>query len=232
VALIPFTQEIAQKDALTFLKEIHDCLPFESLVLGHDARLGRGREGTPEQILKIASTLSFKVEYLSAVLLDGQIVSSSRIRKYVTQGELDKAAALLNRPLSYRAVVAHGPMLGRKLGYPTANLPVEGLCLPPYGIYAVTLKIENRLLPGVDRLLPGVANLGVAPTLQERKAPLLEVHLIDHQEDLYDVEVEVALHQFLRSEQRFASFEALQHQIALDIEKARLVLANLNSLKL
>lgn len=201
VIVIPFDANLAQLEPEAFLKQF----TFDHLILGHDARFGHKRSGTPERLQD-----RFSVEYLPPVSLEGTI-SSSRIRTLVEGGDLEGVARLLGRRLSYGGPIIHGEGKGRAIGYPTANLDVSGLCVPTYGVYAVTLNGK-----------PGVANLGVAPTLQTDRRPTLEVHLFESPGDLYGQNVEVTLFEFLRPEQRFPSVEALRAQIAQDVRIGRL----------
>jgi riboflavin kinase / FMN adenylyltransferase len=215
--LIPFTAEFAQQEAEPFLTSLHLQIPFRYLVLGYDARLGHRRGGTPERVQSIGASLGFEVEYLQPIMTGGRPISSRRIREAIQRGDLAEAEQLLGRRVSFVSLVHPGTGHGRRIGYPTANLDIEGVCLPPFGVYAVALLWNGRCFPGV-------ANLGVAPTLQQNRQPMLEVHLFDVSPDLYEHEVEVVLYGYLRSERRFENAEALRHQISQDIEMAKALL--------
>lgn len=213
LCLLPFTQELMGWSARTFLERIRASIPFSHLVLGHDARFGHRREGGPEVVRPLGEELGFSVDYLPPVEIDGAPVSSGRIRERIHHGDLEGAARLLGRTLSYYARVDVGAGHGRKIGFPTANLDIGSLCSPPFGVYGVSMRHG-------DHLYPGVANFGVAPTLHEGRAPLFEVHLFTFAGELYEAEVELILHCFLRPERRFESIEELQKQIAIDIDQA------------
>jgi riboflavin kinase/FMN adenylyltransferase len=155
---------------------------------------------------------------MASVSLGGQIVSSTRIRERIAAGELEAATQMLGRSYSISGTVMRGDQIGRKLGFPTANIDVQGLVLPPHGVYAVLAETP-------DGSLPGVVNLGVRPTLNKPEPELrLELHLLDFDGDLYDRTVEITFVQFLRPEQRFASLDELKAQIARDIAAAGAVL--------
>jgi riboflavin kinase/FMN adenylyltransferase len=211
---LTFDQKLSQQSPTHFLAQLHQAIPFTYLVLGYDARFGKNREGTPEAVRLIAEDLGFIVEYLEPIEIDGAPLSSTRIREAIHSGHLEQAELFLGRKVSFYSKVHAGAGQGRNIGYPTANLEITDLILPPYGVYVITLTHHGITYPGV-------ANLGLAPTIQEQRHPVLEAHLFNFSHDLYEQEVEVTLHQFLRPEQRFPSIDALKAQIAQDIQKAK-----------
>lgn len=215
--LLPFTAAFASQEASDFLQQLHTAIPFQFFVLGYDALFGKDRKGTPELVNAMAKQLHFEVEYLPPLLADGRPISSRRAREAIAAGRLSDAEELLGRKVSFYSTVHQGSGKGRRIGFPTANLDITGICTPPFGVYAVTLHLEGQVLSGV-------ANLGVAPTLQEGRLPMLEVHLFDLSVDLYEREVEVVLHAFLRPERRFSHAEALRHQIQDDVREAKRLL--------
>lgn len=212
--ILPFTEQLSMQSPEEFLKEIRSLYPFSRLVLGHDARLGRDRSGTPELLSSLAYSMGFSLEYIPPFTLEGEIVSSSKIRARIAAGDLGKASRFLGRPYSIRSTVVEGTQRARLLGFKTANIPVEGLALPPFGVY-----VSQVLFKGIR--YKGIANLGVAPTLHTHTSPRLEVHILDFSDNLYGVEIEVELHNYLRPERRFSSLEALREAIAQDIAHAR-----------
>ncbi len=209
--LFPFSKTFAEQSAFDFLKNLKKHIPFTHLVLGHDAVLGHDRN---QDLSDVAQELGFSLEYLDVVTISGKIISSSEIRKRIQEGDLTAASLKLGRPYSIFASVGHGSGKGGKLGFHTANLPVENLALPPLGVYAVHVKIG-------DEILAAVANLGHAPTLHENRKTCLEVHLIDENRNLYGSELEVLFLNFLRPEKKFESFSALQAQIQKDVQFAK-----------
>jgi len=148
---------------------------------------------------------------------DGERVSSTRVRQAIRDGNLEAAAQMLGRPYSVEGVVAKGRQLGRQLGFPTANVATGDVQLPPDGVWAVRVATDGRVLEGV-------ANLGVRPTV-DGAFHSLEVHLFDFSSDLYGQTLEVTFESFIRPERKFESLEALKSQIAADSAEARRRLA-------
>lgn len=214
VILLPFTKELSQMTAEEFLKLIQSRIQFSNLVLGHDATIGKERQGNRETIQKLAAANGFTVTYLDELTSEGTPVSSSRIRQLIQKGDLDHAEKLLGRKYAIFSTVEPGLGHGRKIGFPTANIELGGVCLPPFGVYAMRVKVK-------DKWLDGVANLGYAPTVRSDHKPILEVHLFDHQEDLYNHDVEAVFCAYLRPEMKFSDIEALKMQIAQDIAAAK-----------
>lgn len=214
VLLLPFTRYLAEHSAASFIERIRQSIPFTSLVLGHDATLGRDRQGNRAVMEELGEQWGFTPFYQEEYRFEGQTVSSTRIREELQLGHLEQVEQLLNRPYSIYNLVSEGKGHGKKVGFPTANLNVDRLSLPPYGVYAV--EVKNN-----DRTFLGIANLGVAPTLRTDETPILEVHLFDQEKNFYGEYLEIIFKQFLRSEQKFPSIEELQKQIHLDIEKAK-----------
>lgn len=214
VVLLPFTREFSEQSAENFLQKICHHFSVTSLVLGSDATLGKNRTGDHQAVKTLAKALNFSVEYLEDRRVDDERVSSSKIRDLIRCGDLDGASRLLGRKYSIYAPVIRGEGRGRTLGFPTANIPVHGLCTPPKGVYAATCRYEGKDYAAV-------ANLGVAPTVKDMDTPLLEVHILDCTLDLYGKNIEIFLNQYMRNEQRFDSLNTLKAQIMKDIEKAR-----------
>ncbi len=207
--LLDFDEELANLTAKSFLLILRQAIPFQSLVLGHDAHLGRKREGSPKLIGQIAKEEGFHLTYTDSLLYQEKPISSSQVRTAIKQGNLPLTQQLLGRKLSYFGTIIEGPHKGREIGYPTANIPLPGLVLPPFGVYAASMGTHQ-----------GIANVGVAPTLHEDRVPMLEVHLFDFDENLYGQQVEVTLHHFIRPEKKFTSINTLKSQITADIISA------------
>lgn len=215
--LLKFTREFSDQSAEHFLTELQRVLPISTLVLGSDAHIGKNREGNRTSIEALAAKLGIAVEYFPDHLQDGVRISSSRIRELIRQGDLIGVQKLLGRPYSIYANVMRGSGRGTSIGFPTANVAVENLCLPPLGVYTVTIDYQGRMLPGI-------ANLGVAPTVRNDRSPVLEVHLFDQNIDLYGQYVDIRLQSYLRPEKRFDNLADLKLQIARDILTARQLL--------
>ncbi|RYD47632.1 MAG: bifunctional riboflavin kinase/FMN adenylyltransferase, partial [Sphingomonadales bacterium] len=167
---------------------------------------------------RLGDELGFVAETVPPVMLNGWVISSSRIRDHLRAGQPREAAALLTRPFAISGVVEHGAQLGRTLGYPTANMRLGNYLRPAYGIYAV-----RGVLPD-GRVLDGVANLGIRPSF-EPPEELLESFLFDFAEDLYGQHIEVALLDYIRPEAKFDDLESLKVQMDKDAAIARTLLA-------
>lgn len=189
------------------------------VVVGHDFRFGRGGEGTAERLYSAGQRLGFAVDIVEPVTLDGERLSSSAIREALAAGDLARAERLLGRPYTMTARVVRGAQLGRKLGYPTANLRFPHRRLPVAGIYAVRVRIRG----GAQAPLAGVASIGTRPTVGGSE-PLLEVHIFDFAADLYGREIAVECVRFLRPELKFESLDAMVAQIHQDAAQARQLL--------
>ncbi|NGX61189.1 MAG: Riboflavin biosynthesis protein RibF [Chlamydiae bacterium] len=208
--LLPFTHSLSQLSPKAFLEMIRKHIPFTHLILGHDAVFGKDRLGTQSHVEDLARLMGFSLTYLAPVTIDDAPISSSRIRETLAKADFKKTASLLGRPYSILSPIEKGAGIGKTLGYPTLNLPCVNLCLPPLGVYSVTAQIDKEKLPGI-------ANLGKAPTLHRNRSPKLEVHLFDSPQKTPDTPVEVFFHQFIREERTFPSSALLQAQIEQDI---------------
>lgn len=190
------------------------------VVTGEDFTFGKARGGNPRVLREIGARHGLEGRTVGPVSDEAGTVSSSRIRDALGSGDCEAAARLLTRPFAIRGRVQHGDKLGRTIGFPTANLDMATYLRPLYGIYAVTARMPD------GRVVTGAANIGIRPTFDPPKE-LLEPHFFDFTGDLYDQEIEVAFHHFLRPEAKFDSLDALIDQIALDCDRAREVLAGL-----
>jgi riboflavin kinase/FMN adenylyltransferase len=213
--LLDFTKDFSRQSAEQFVKQLTQALPLEGLLLGHDAVLGYDRGGQPHLLHSLAQAHGFSLDYVQAEAVNEHVVSSSKIRECLARGQLGLVAELLGRPYSVQGTVQPGSGLGKELGFPTINLPVDDLCLPPFGVYDASVQV------GRDTCIHAIANLGYAPTLQERKQAVLEAFLFDWSQSLYGREVSIELKRFVRPEQQFASRTELTQQIQCDIDSVR-----------
>jgi riboflavin kinase/FMN adenylyltransferase len=188
------------------------------IVVGHDFRFGRGGEGTAQRLQAAGQRLGFEVDIVEPVTLAGERLSSSAIREALAAGDLKRAERLLGRPYTMIGRVVRGEQLGRKLGFPTANLRFPHRRLPVAGIFAVRVRIH-----GSGAELSGVASIGTRPTVGGTE-PWLEVHVFDFVGDLYGREIAVECVQFLRAELKFESLDAMVAQIHEDAAQARQLL--------
>ncbi len=193
--------------------------PLAGICIGEGWAFGNQRRGNIHLLRELGRQYRFFTCEVSPIRINGVVISSTMIRYALSEGRLADAARFLGRDHAIAGPVLRGSALGRKIGFPTANLATDHLQLPPDGVYAVEAWVN-------DKLLPGVANLGVRPTVDQTRNRRLEVHLFDFDGDLYDLELEVRLKGFLRREKRFDSVTDLKKQIAHDAGAAREFLAN------
>lgn len=214
-----FDAELAGKSAEDFIRAILiDRFGAHGVVTGGDFTFGKGAKGNVDLLRTLGGELGLQSRVVAAVSEGDEVVSSSRIRQALREGDPQEAARLLTRPFAIRGIVEHGDKRGRTIGYPTANLGVENYLRPKYGIYAVT----GRIL-ATGQVLHGAANIGIRPQFEPPKE-LLEPFFFDFSGDLYGQEIEIAFHHFLRGEAKFDSLEALIEQMDKDCAEARRLL--------
>ncbi len=215
VLLCPFDETIASLSAEDFVRRlVGACRPLDSIFVGENWRFGQGRRGD----VALIRSLNVEAFGVPTVMREGMVISSTLVRQAVERGDLALAKVMLNRDYSVLGHVVEGRKLGRTLGFPTANLDVQNEQLPPAGVYAVRVWLD-------EEWKPAVANLGRRPTVEaEAQSLSLEVHLFDLQRDLYGQVLEVSFIQHLRAEVKFSGLEALKAQIGRDSMAAREVL--------
>lgn len=214
--VIPFDRAFSERSAESFIAELLAGFgSLRSLCVGREFTFGHRRLGNVALLARMGAAHSFGVHGLAAVALDGQVVSSTRIRERIQAGDLDAAGQMLGRDYEMNGIVIKGNQLGRTLGFPTANLDVRGLVTPPAGVWAVHAQVGGRQFRGV-------ANLGYRPTVEATSPGLqLEVHLFDFNEVIYGTHLSVQFVERLRAELQFESVAALQSQIAKDVSAAQ-----------
>ncbi|MEZ0242315.1 MAG: riboflavin biosynthesis protein RibF, partial [Sphingomonas sp.] len=216
--IFPFDAELAALSARQFAEErLVERIGVGGVVTGGDFTFGKGREGDVAMLAALGEELGYSTDTVAPVTLNGETVSSSRIRDHLRAGRPRDAATLLTRPWAIEGEVIHGAQLGRTLGFPTANMSLANYLRPAYGIYAV----RGRLPDG--RVLGGVANLGVRPSF-DPPIELLEPYFFDFDGDLYGQTIEVELIDYLRPEAKFDDLESLKVQMDRDAADARRVL--------
>jgi riboflavin kinase / FMN adenylyltransferase len=214
-----FGAELASMDAEEFVAEVlGKQIGAAGVITGDDFSFGKGRRGDAALLKKVGAEHGIGAEAVPQVVLDGERISSGRVREALVAGDTGTATHMLSRDYAIQGVVQRGDQRGRDLGYPTANLVLGDYQRPKYGIYAVRVTLED----GTER--PGVASLGVRPTFDPPRE-LLEAHLFDVERDLYGERIEVALHAFIREERRFDGVEALVAEMRRDEAQARKLLA-------
>ncbi|MBB3691582.1 bifunctional riboflavin kinase/FAD synthetase [Sphingomonas sp. BK580] len=214
-----FDEALAGLHADAFVAErLVGALRVGGVVTGEDFTFGHRKSGDIATLRAAGAAHGFSVDTVGAVMLDGEPVSSTRVRAALGAGDPRGAARLLTRPFAIEGVVQHGDKLGRTIGYPTANLDMGKYLRPAYGIYAV----RGRLADG--RVLDGAANLGIRPSFDPPKE-LLEPFFFDFYGDLYGQPLEVELVDYIRPEAKFDTLDALVAQMDSDCARARALLA-------
>ncbi len=228
VVVLEFSPALAAVDAEAFARDTFaGTLGAQAVVIGARTRFGAGGRGTPEDLVRFGDAHGFAVEVVGPVRDGGEPISSTRVRDRVRRGDCAGAAELLGRPLTWVGEVIRGEARGRELGFPTANLDLTGMVLPPNGVYAGTAYLgdggDDHNDHDDDTPHPAVANLGTAPTFtaDDPDAPRrVEVHLIGWEGDCYGIDLRLEVHRKLRDERRFESLDALKAQIAADVAAA------------
>ena len=213
----PQLRDISVQDFVRVL--LAHNLNARSIVIGDDFRFAAGRSGSVDQLERASKALTYEVEQLPSVVVEGVRASSTAIRELLADGDLHRATALLGRPYRMSGRVVRGRHVGRELGFPTANVDLRRRMSPVQGIFAVLVSGVR-----IGDSLPGVASVGTRPTFDLTK-PLLEVHLFDFDDDIYGEYIHVDFIAFLRDEEKFDSVENLVAQMNRDAENARLALA-------
>ena len=216
-ALFHFTPQLAALSAKEFMQQVlHDRLHVRKLVIGYDNRFGHNRSEGFDDYVRHGKQMGIEVIASTPFAIDGQAVSSSRIRRLLAKGEMTEAARCLGRPYLLVGKVVEGYQLGRRLGFPTANLDMgcEGKLLPAAGVYAVKVRTEGSM-----EMRHAVMNIGSRPTFGGDETSV-EVHIINFEGNLYGHHVVVAVGERLRGEQKFTSSDALAEQMRQDVERA------------
>jgi riboflavin kinase/FMN adenylyltransferase len=218
--LLPFGVEMANFSDHDFAKVVlAEGLGVRHVAIGFDVTFGKNRTGDPSSMRRFGEKMGFSVSVADAVSVDGVKLSSTAVREALGAGKPGAAAAILGRPFAIEGVVQKGRQLGRKLGFPTANVLLADYVAPKFGVYAT----RTRLADG--RRLGGVANIGVNPTTGVVE-PRLEVWLFDFDEDIYGEVIEAELIEFLRPEEKFPSIPAMVEQVWRDAGRARQMVAS------
>ncbi len=221
-AIVRFTQELSRWDPETFVRNVLvDWLRVSEVWVGANFLFGHDRAGNYSLLRSLGTQYGFKAEKIDPVRYKDFVVSSTRIRRLVTEGRVDEAGALLGHQYFIDGRVVEGDRRGRTIGFPTANLQSENELLPPHGVYATTVASD-----GVVR--PSVTNVGVRPTVDHSGRTVVETHIFDFDGDLYGRTVRVGFVQRLRDERAFQSVDALRAQIAEDCVRARVLFDRLS----
>ncbi|HEY4339142.1 MAG TPA: bifunctional riboflavin kinase/FAD synthetase [Steroidobacteraceae bacterium] len=219
LCVLRFGAALRSLTADEFAQQLAERLRPAIVVVGHDFRFGRNGQGTADSLYAAGQRFGFAVDIVEPVTLAGERLSSSAIREALAAADLKRAERLLGRPYTMTGRVVRGEQLGRKLGFPTANVRFPHRRLPLGGIFAVRVRVRG----GSQVPLAAVASIGTRPTVGGTE-PLLEVHVFDFVGDLYGREILVECVQFLRAELKFESLDAMVAQIHEDAEQARQLL--------
>ena len=214
LVVIPFDREFATRSAEDFVEHVLlEKLGAEKVSVGENFRFGAKAKGDPAML---AARTEFETRVVPLVEVDGETVSSTRIRALVAAGDMEGARHCLGAPFMVEGTVVEGDQRGRELGFPTANIvPDDRLAYPGHGVFAA-------FADGV----PAAVNVGVRPTFESGRGVLIETYLIDYEGDLYGTRLRVAFVERLRGERRFASVEELIAQMRVDVEDAKRVCAS------
>ncbi len=217
VLYLKFDRKMAKMNAYDFLKDILiGEIKAKEIVVGYDTHFGKNREGNLDFLKKHQAEFGYKLHYVEPFKIDNIIVSSSLIRDYIREGDMETASKFLGRIYSLKGKVVHGEKIGSEIGFPTVNLkPIdEYKLIPAIGVYATTLTIDNKKHFGVT-------NIGYSPTLKNTHIKEIETYIFDFSKDVYGKDVEIFFHKKIRDEILFENADALIRQINKDIEKTK-----------
>lgn len=220
--IIPFSYEFSHTTPEEFVRNyLYEKVGFKKILIGYDHMFGKNRKGNPELLTRLSKELSFEMEKVEAFAPNDQIVSSTQIRKALANNQIEEANKMLGYNYVVRGSVVEGQGLGRKFGFPTANIkpPYSYKLMPAVGVYLVSSVIDSKRVFGM-------ANIGYRPTVANDDRPLLEINYFDFDKDLYDKELTVDFHKFIRDEQKFDGVDQLIEQIKKDEETCRKIIKN------
>lgn len=222
VAIVTFTAEIASWDPETFVRLVLvDWLRVSEVWVGANFLFGHDRSGNYSMLRLLGARHAFRAEKIDPVRYKEFVVSSTRVRRLISEGRVDEAATLLGRHYFMDGTVVHGLQRGRTLGFPTANLDSENELTPPNGVYATLVTLDGVVFPGVT-------NVGIRPTFHQPSATVVETHLLDMERDLYGARMRVSFVQRIRDERTFDGVDELKAQIAADCSRARALFTQLS----
>lgn len=219
VLVINFTRELSQLTPREFARTyLIERIGMRAVVVGHSVSFGHNRTGNATVMADLGRELGFDVTVVGPVKVAGMEVSSTKVREVIAAGDLRTAANLMGRTHFLSGPVVHGRERGRKIGFPTANIQSRTECLPPDGVYATRLILD-------DGPHASITNIGMRPTFAEPERTI-EAHVFDFNRDIYDQEVHLEVIERIRPERKFESGDALAAQIAADLKRARAILAS------
>jgi riboflavin kinase / FMN adenylyltransferase len=221
-AIVRFTEDLSRWDPETFVRTVLvDWLHVSEVWVGANFLFGRDRAGNFTLLRALGSRYGFKAEKIDPVRYKDFVVSSTRIRRLVSEGRVDEAGALLGHQYAIDGTVVHGDHRGRTIGFPTANLCTQNELLPPNGVYATTARVGAIVLPSVT-------NIGTRPTVDQTGKTHIETHVFNLNKDLYGSPLRIGFVQRLRDERTFETLDALRAQIEADCQRARVLFDRLS----
>ncbi len=214
--IIHFDKQFAATEPEDFAEQlVAHSKPLREICVGHEWSFGRNRRGNLDLLKNLGAKMNFHVIGVPPIKSNDEVVSSTAIRQAIEGGDFARAAGMLGREYTILGTVVRGDNLGKKIGFPTANLTAHNEQFPPNGVYAAVARL-------VDGMHCGVVNLGVRPTVTSGKSErVLEIHLFDFDRDIYGRDIEIRFVKFLRPETKFESLDALVAQIRRDVQQAR-----------
>ena len=222
VAVVRFTLEVSHWDPETFVRTVLvDWLRVSEVWVGANFLFGHERSGNFSVLRTLGQRYGFRTDKIDPVRYKEFVVSSTRIRRLVTEGRVDEAGALLGHHFCIDGVVVEGKRRGHAIGFPTANLLTENELIPPNGVYATTVTIDGIVHPSIS-------NIGVRPTFGDSTATTIEAHVMGYSSDLYGQRVRLGFVQRLRDERKFEDVDALRAQIEADRRRAERLFAQLS----
>ena len=217
VISLSFTQELAKLSASQFVSLVKKHLRMRGLVIGPDFALGRNREGNADTLIKLGQEMGFSVTVVPPVKINGEVVSSTAIRKALANGDIKRVTKLIGRPFSIQGLVTTGVGRGSGLGFPTANLEIDSTqTLLPEGVYATWTFIDGKAYQSLT-------NVGKRPTFGSN-GRTMETHILNFNGNLYGHEIKIDIVERLRGEKRFDTIDELKKQIAEDIKQGKVIL--------
>jgi riboflavin kinase / FMN adenylyltransferase len=215
VAVVRFTPDLSRWDPETFVRSVLvEWLHVSEVWVGANFLFGHDRAGNFSSLRALGSRYGFRAEKIDPVRYKDFVVSSTRIRRLISEGRVDEAGALLGHPYTIEGTVVQGDQRGRQLGFPTANIATVNELIPPHGVYATTVRLDGVIYPAIT-------NVGVRPTFDGPDAVVIEAHLLDFDRDLYGRSLGLGFVQRVRDERRFESVDLLRAQIDADVQKVR-----------
>jgi len=214
VLVINFTKDFAKTSPLSFIEDIiYKNIGFNYFLIGYDHSFGKNREGDINLLLEINDTLNFEIEQVAPLLLDENAISSTKVRKSISNGEIQIANKMLGYDYYIKGFVVEGFKRGRQIGFPTANIEISDKyrLIPMNGVYVVKLEIENY-----STKLFGMANIGFRPTFDNDKKLTIEINIFDFNQDIYGNKLKVSFIDYIRNEQKFNSIDEIISQLNKD----------------